>query len=179
MNPNEYQQAAARTLIDGPDFDITPREIMIIWNAVGLAGEAGEIADLVKKGIFHQHGLVTAKVQEELGDLMWYVAALCTKLDISLETVMRDNIAKLEKRYPSGYSSEASKARVDTKRVDPYQDSQFLSIQRASVRSPLPGDMAVCLHCNEQIRFSQMGFWIHLDPTDPKIAEHNPEPHPF
>lgn len=179
MTPDDYQQASARTHIDAPDFTLTDQEVMVTWYALKLAGEVGELANHIGKGIYHGHGVSVERVKEELGDALWYIAGMCTIYGISLETVMRDNIAKLEKRYPSGYSSEASKARVDMKQVDPYQDGQFLSIQRASVRSPLPGDMAVCLHCNEQIRFSQMGFWIHLDPTDPKIAEHNPEPHPF
>lgn len=48
MNANEYQQLAARTLIEGPDFYITDKDIMIIWNAIGLAGEAGEVCELVK-----------------------------------------------------------------------------------------------------------------------------------
>ena len=45
---DEYQRAAARTLIDGPDAEYTGAEIMLVWNAIGLAGEAGEVADTVK-----------------------------------------------------------------------------------------------------------------------------------
>lgn len=113
MKANEYQELAARTLIAKPDAEYTPEQIMLVWNGLGLAGEAGEICDLLKKGIFHQHGIDVAKVREELGDLMWYIAAVCTKLDISLDEVLDQNVAKLKRRYPAGYSSEASKARVD------------------------------------------------------------------
>ncbi len=112
MNASEYQALAGRTLIDRPDFAITDRDVMIIWNAVGLAGEAGEVADLIKKGIFHQHGLDVAKLKKELGDVLWYVAALCSKLDLDLSDVMAANIAKLQARYPEDYSSEASRQRV-------------------------------------------------------------------
>lgn len=113
MNANEYQQQAARTLIAKPDAQYTDNDIMIIWNAIGLAGEAGEVAELVKKGIFHQHGLDKAKMFKEIGDVLWYVAAICTKLDFSMADIMQANIDKLRERYPEGYSSAASMTRVD------------------------------------------------------------------
>lgn len=113
MNATEYQELAGRTLIDRPDFTITDQQLMIAWNAIGLAGEAGELAELVKKGIFHQHGIDKDKMTKELGDVLWYVAALCSKLDIAMGDVMQANIEKLKQRYPEGYSSAASQARVD------------------------------------------------------------------
>ena len=113
MNASHYQALAARTLIDRPDFAITDDQLMIAWNAIGLAGEAGEIMELVKKGIFHQHGLDTEKMHKELGDLLWYVAALCTKLGFSMDAVMQANIEKLKIRYPDGYNSQDSQRRVD------------------------------------------------------------------
>jgi NTP pyrophosphatase (non-canonical NTP hydrolase) len=81
--------------------------------AVRRAGEAGEVADLIKKGVFHQHGLDRDALVKELGDVLWYVAALCTKLDVSMAAVMQRNITKLAERFPDGYSSEASRARKD------------------------------------------------------------------
>lgn len=116
-NASNYQQQASRTLIDRPDFDISDTDIMIVWNALGLAGEAGEVADTVKKGIFHQHGLDREKMKKELGDVCWYLAALCTKLNLDLGEVMAANIDKLKVRYPDGYNSEDSVARVDTKHL--------------------------------------------------------------
>ena len=113
MDTNDYQVAAARTLIDKPDFVLTNSELMTIWNAIGLAGEAGEVCELVKKGIFHQHGLDREKIFKELGDLCWYLASLCTNLDIELGDVMAGNIAKLLTRYPNGFSSADSMARRD------------------------------------------------------------------
>lgn len=113
MNAHEYQTLAGRTLIDRPDFQITDDQVMIVWNAVGLAGEAGEVAELVKKGIFHQHGLDRDKLKKELGDVVWYVAALCTRVGLDMEEVMQANIDKLMQRYPEGYTSVASQQRVD------------------------------------------------------------------
>ena len=123
MQANEYQERAGRTLIDGPDSEYTAKEIMIVWNALGLAGEAGEVADTIKKAVCHRHGLDRDKIIKELGDVLWYVAALCTKIDVPLSEVMERNIAKLRLRYPNGYSSEDSKARVDTNGyLDNYND---------------------------------------------------------
>lgn len=113
MDANEYQLLAGRTLIDGPDATYTDLETMLVWNALGLAGEAGEVADTIKKAVFHRHPLDRVELVKELGDVLWYVAALCTKLEIPLENVMILNIQKLRKRYPDGYSSEASLKRDD------------------------------------------------------------------
>lgn len=110
---DEYQVLASRTLIAAPDAEYTPAEIMLVWNAIGLAGEAGEVADTIKKAVFHRHGVNRDALTKELGDVLWYVAALCTKLDIAMSEVMERNIAKLRQRYPDGYSADASKARVD------------------------------------------------------------------
>lgn len=114
MNTNEYQKLAARTLIDRPDFEIADNDMMIVWNALGLAGEAGEVVDQIKKGILHQHGLDRDKMKKELGDVCWYVAALCTKLDLDLGEVFEANIDKLKKRYPDGYKPADSMKRIDT-----------------------------------------------------------------
>jgi NTP pyrophosphatase (non-canonical NTP hydrolase) len=117
MNASDYQRLASRTLIDAPDFEISPDQVMLVWNAVGLAGEAGEFCELIKKGIFHQHGFDREKAAKELGDVLWYVAALATRLELSLDEIMAANIEKLRTRYPAGYSSADSVRRVDTTEV--------------------------------------------------------------
>ena len=89
MTPSEYQKLAARTLIDTPDFEITPQQVMIAWNAIGLAGEAGEVVDHIKKGVFHQQGIDELKLKKELGDTLWYLSALCSTLGWQLEEIMQ------------------------------------------------------------------------------------------
>lgn len=108
MDAYLYQVLARRTLIDQPDAEYTGDEIMLVWNALGLAGEAGEVADTIKKAVFHRHPLNRDELVKELGDVLWYVAALCTKLDVNMADVMHANIEKLKARYPDGYSSERS-----------------------------------------------------------------------
>ena len=113
MNASDYQEQAARTQIDQPGFEIPGHEMMLVWNALGLAGEAGEVAELVKKGVFHRHSIDRAKLEKELGDVLWYASALCTALGLDLGEIMQINIEKLKVRYPSGYSSIDSQQRVD------------------------------------------------------------------
>ena len=108
MTPNEYQELAARTLDKEPSQPLTPEETMIIWNVVGLGGEAGEVCEYLKKGIFHRHGYDPDVVREELGDCLWYIAGLCTQMGFSLGDVMQGNIDKLVARYPGGFSIQDS-----------------------------------------------------------------------
>lgn len=80
---------------------------------LGLSGEVGEFNDEVKKMIFHEHEYNEDKLVKELGDICWYLALACDSLSISLSDVMALNIEKLRKRYPEGFSAEASKNRKD------------------------------------------------------------------
>jgi len=113
MNSNDYQILASRTLIPAPERAYSAEEIMLVWNAIGLAGEAGEVADHIKKGVFHDHGVDKDKLVKELGDVLWYVAAIATKIDVPLSEIMDRNIAKLKHRYPDGFKVEDSISRVD------------------------------------------------------------------
>lgn len=108
----DYQREVGRTLIDAPDFTLTPQEMMLAWNALGLAGEAGEAADCIKKAVFHRHGVDLDKLRKELGDVLWYVAAIATKLNLTLDDVMVANIEKLKARYPEGWDAERSRLHV-------------------------------------------------------------------
>src|SRR5215207_10508111 len=108
MDLTDYQSLAARTL--GRD---RTREQQLANAALGLAGEAGEVADHIKKHLFHDFPLDEAEVVKELGDCLWYVAAMCTTLGISMDHVARTNVEKLRRRYPDGFSTEASRNRVE------------------------------------------------------------------
>lgn len=114
MTPNTYQKLASRTLTAKPEAALDDAQSMLVWNALGLAGEAGEVAEHVKKAVFHQHNLDREKLKKEVGDVLWYAAAVCTNLDLTLEEVMEANIEKLQQRYPDGFSSKASMNRNPT-----------------------------------------------------------------
>lgn len=76
--------------------------------ALGIAGEAGEVADYIKKVLYHGHPIDKDKLCKELGDVLWYVATLADTAGLTLEVVARANIDKLWARYPNGFSTERS-----------------------------------------------------------------------
>lgn len=101
-----YQIQSSRTL------PVVTGDESLRWNrviaAIGLAGEVGEVVDLIKKIEGHKHPINHDKLIEELGDVLWYVAALASFYQINLDMAAVKNIEKLRKRYPEGFSSEAS-----------------------------------------------------------------------
>ena len=70
---------------------------------------------MLKKALFQGHELDADKLIEEAGDCAWYLAELAAALDVSLETILDCNIAKLEKRYPDGFDAERSRHRPEYK----------------------------------------------------------------
>lgn len=76
--------------------------------ALGLAGEAGETVDYLKKVLFHGHELDDEKLMKELGDILWYVTAVAEFNDYSLEDIANLNILKLRQRYPEGFDTKKS-----------------------------------------------------------------------
>lgn len=102
-----YQAGAART---APD-DEGEKTLAVL--ALGVAGEAGEVAELIKKHVGHGHPLDKEKLTKELGDVLWYLATLAEVLGISFQDVADMNLEKLKKRYPDGFSHEASLGRKE------------------------------------------------------------------
>ena len=99
---DDYQRLAGRTAVyPGRDGDG-----IAAYPALGLAGEAGEVCEKVKKAIRDDGGRIDDErreaLEKELGDVLWYVAALCTELDLSMEEVARANVEKLTSRQQRG-----------------------------------------------------------------------------
>ncbi len=78
----------------------------VIYPVLGLANEAGEVAGKIKKIFRDKGGEIGAETREalasELGDVLWYIAQVCTELDISLDDVAESNLAKLLDRQSRG-----------------------------------------------------------------------------
>ena len=108
MKLNEYQRLALRTAGNHGDLVQT-----LMYTALGLNGEAGETAELIKKAFFHGHELDRDALKKELGDVLWYLAVMADALDMPLEDVAQHNIDKLRRRYPQGFSQERSRHRGD------------------------------------------------------------------
>jgi len=83
-------------------------ECRLIISALGLTGEAGEFANLVKKLTAHGHPISTETLSAELGDVLWYLAEAASACGVDLESIARQNVAKLQKRSPEGFSQERS-----------------------------------------------------------------------
>ena len=76
--------------------------------ALGIAGEAGEVADLVKKGQYRGGVLDRVALIEELGDLFWYITAMMRRFALTPADLIVYNVAKLAQRRPyAGYDLEA------------------------------------------------------------------------
>jgi NTP pyrophosphatase (non-canonical NTP hydrolase) len=132
MFMSDYQKMSKRTLnLEGVHSE------QLTNMALGVAGEAGEVVDHIKKHVFHGHDLNDDKVKEELGDLLFYVAGVATMLGYDLDEIAFDNVKKLEKRFPKGFSQEASKARVDTKKDNLITDTRYKGMDK-----PLEADFS-------------------------------------
>ena len=108
MTVNEYQKMAMKTLNPA----LTSQEVLMD-SALGLCGESGEVADLLKKHLMQGHLFNREKFVYELGDVAWYLAEAATALNMELETILQMNIEKLKKRYPEGFNAEKSIHRVE------------------------------------------------------------------
>jgi NTP pyrophosphatase (non-canonical NTP hydrolase) len=130
MNPNVYQVAAARTEADTcksasrmesmlpvdpncPD-SLHLMPVRINHAVVGLAGEVGELAQLLERWVYYGQSLPIPDVEEEVGDCLWYLALLCTAVGIPMERAMEGNLAKLKARFPHKFTEEAAANRDPT-----------------------------------------------------------------
>lgn len=112
MDGNTYQILAMRTN-DNHNIDRLIKSIDepiyttgdLLNGVLGLTGEAGEVADLVKKGIFHEKGIDIEHLKRECGDVLWYLAMICDSVGITLNEVMQTNVDKLLARYPNGFDT--------------------------------------------------------------------------
>lgn len=104
---DDYQDDAMRTA--GAALDESHG---LVLSALGLTGESGEFADLIKKHVYHGHELDRDKAAKEIGDVLWYVARAARAIGLSLEEVATRNVTKLRERYPEGFTNERSRNRT-------------------------------------------------------------------
>jgi NTP pyrophosphatase (non-canonical NTP hydrolase) len=102
MELAEYQRRSRRTAE-------YPREAWLAYPALGLAGEAGEVAEHAKKAIRDDGGEVSEErrtaMAKELGDVLWYVAQIASELDLDLDAIAQGNLDKLLSRQRRGVLS--------------------------------------------------------------------------
>ena len=95
---NEYQNAAIRTLYGN--------EQVLTNCALGLAGESGQVVDLVKNYTFRSRKLDRKELIHEMGDVLWYLSQIAEWADIPFEEVAKANIEELNQRYPTGFKKQ-------------------------------------------------------------------------
>jgi NTP pyrophosphatase (non-canonical NTP hydrolase) len=95
-----YQRESRKT------WNVIPMDHPIVYPTMGLVNEAGEVAGKIKKIFRDRDGKVSEKdrqgLKKELGDVLWYLAQICTELDLSLEEVAETNLVKLFSRLERG-----------------------------------------------------------------------------
>lgn len=97
MDFNQYQSEASKTAL-------YPRRLNNLeYPTLGLTGEAGEVANIVKKIQRDHDGILSdeikVKLQDELGDVLWYISACADELGLTLEEIAAFNVNKLAKRH--------------------------------------------------------------------------------
>jgi NTP pyrophosphatase (non-canonical NTP hydrolase) len=106
MNADDYQYRAHETSLSIPKMRLTPNQVYAL---AGVANEAGEVAGVLKKAIRGDYGdepeekdIFMDKLKGELGDVVWYLAEVCTQFGFDLGTIMSDNLDKLRSRQARG-----------------------------------------------------------------------------
>lgn len=103
--------------------EMTPDGAHLLHMAVGVAGEAGELLDAIKKMVIYNKPLDLANVIEELGDLEFYMEGIRQRLSIHRDLVISKNVMKLGERYKSlSYSDQAAQDRAD--KADKAEDGE-------------------------------------------------------
>ena len=86
----------------------------VLYAAIGMCGEAGEVSELIKKYAYHEHTIDTEHLARELGDVLWYVSYMAHLFGYPLGKIMAMNQEKLAKRYPDGkFDEERSRNREE------------------------------------------------------------------
>ena len=103
MNIAEYQKKAYTAIQIHED----KKDAILNW-AVGLSEESGEVLGLIKHQMWAGENPSKEEYAKEIGDVLWYLSALCTELDIDFETVASMNLYKLKRRYGDHFDASQS-----------------------------------------------------------------------
>ena len=164
MNCDEYQALSARTEADAETARLrltpfgTDHPVRLLHALVGMVTEVGELTDVLKKYLYYGKPIDTANMDEEVGDLLWYVALYCNARGVKLGDLMAANVAKLRARYPEKFTEhdalnrDLSKEKAALGRVGGIAADETSAV--GDFRGPLEG--GPCPACDHD----------HLDPRD-------------
>ena len=95
---------------------------------LGVVTEAGELADAVKRSVGYSQPLNMENIKEECGDAIFYITRILSLMGLTLSDAMDDNMYKLNKRYPNGYTDADALSRKDKKYLAAYTHTRRLEM---------------------------------------------------
>lgn len=98
FNEKEYKEFVANKIMPGRS-----DRNRLLNAAVGISCESGELLNLVKKMVFYDRPVANTNLIEELGDVLFYLTWILNELNVSLEDIVKYNVAKLELRWGKGH----------------------------------------------------------------------------
>lgn len=104
MSPDEYR-AATLAISRQTDTPLDGADGRLALYGLGIAGEAGEVADEIKKVLFHMKDRDPVKIANEVGDVLWYADRVLAQFGLTMSDAMTANVAKLRARYPEGWDA--------------------------------------------------------------------------
>lgn len=114
MDLNQYQKQAVKTAVYKP-------ELRVMYPTIGLAGEVGEVSELIKKSLRDEGGEISderrQKLKKELGDVLWYVAVLAHDLHLDLDDIAQANNEKLKIRSENNLINGSGSDREDEVKI--------------------------------------------------------------
>lgn len=116
MTPEEYTKQCRRTEARKDWEDVVGQaadNIRLLHTTMGIATEAGEVLDILKKDIFYNREFDREHFLKELGDVLWYLTMAADIVGSNLETVMDMNVAKLAARYPEKFTTDLANNRKE------------------------------------------------------------------
>ena len=105
MNFKEYQKQAIVTKKKWDD-----KNFEMMYLAMSLAGESGEVIEIIKKHMRDGREIDIEKLKYEIGDVMWYIASLCDCMGFDMGEVAHMNIEKLRKRHGGSFSGYGNRS---------------------------------------------------------------------
>lgn len=130
MNIKDYSREAENTRAD-----LENKGLDNIHMLLGMNTEVGELADNFKKAMAYGKEVDWENVQEELGDLMWYIVGFCNVNGFDLEEVLEKNISKLKARYPNKFSTERALNRNIDEEARAMKSATFKSVVEESTEN--------------------------------------------
>ena len=131
-------------------------ELDVAHVGLGVAGEAGELVDALKKHAIYNRRLDKENIVEELGDLFFYAARIMSMYKITLVEVNEHNDRKLALRYPEGYTDAAAQARADKNPAKVFKEQYLCEFKPAGSAIPCGTQYKRCTNIN-----CQMVGWRH------------------